>query len=98
MKRREASCKLGAVTPSEPSETGEDVQGCPWRLQCQICSLELEVVDKAEVSVDTMQGIQETMHSTEDSETRDEGVQCMPNKLEVMEVDEGTVENTLAVV
>ena len=55
-------------------------------------------MDKAKASVDTMQGIQETMHSAEDAETGDERVQCMPSEFEDMEVDEGTVQNTLALV
>ena len=32
LKRKEASCEVGAVAPSESSETGEDVQGRLWRL------------------------------------------------------------------
>ena len=55
-------------------------------------------MDKAEASVDTMQGIQETMHLAEDVETGDEGIQCMPNEVEDMEVDEGTIQNTLALI
>ena len=88
----------GRCCPSELSETGEDVQECPWRQQCQIWSLDLEAMDEAEASVDTMQGIQETRYSAEATESGDEGVQCTPSKFEDMEVDEGTVQNTLALV
>ena len=42
LKRREASYKVGVVTRSEPSETGEDMQGRTWRQHCKIQSLDLE--------------------------------------------------------
>ena len=59
LKRRKASCKVGAVARSEPSETSEDEQGRAWRQHCKIWSLDLEIVDKAEASLYTMEGIQE---------------------------------------
>ena len=55
-------------------------------------------MNKAEASVETMEGIQETMHSAEEAEIGAEGSQCTPSKLEDMEVEEGMVENTLALV
>ena len=45
-----------------------------------------------------MEEIQETIHSAEEAETRDEEVQCTPSELEDMEVDDGTIQNTLALV
>ena len=54
-------------------------------------------MDKAKASVETMEEIQETMHSKE-VETRDEGVQCTLSKLEDMEVDEGRIRNTLVLI
>ena len=54
-------------------------------------------MDEAEASVETIDGIQETMHSAEEAKTRDEGVQCTPSELEDMEVDKGTVQNILIV-
>ena len=44
-------------------------------------------MDKAEASVDTIQRIQESMHSAEAVETGDEGIQCTPSDFEDMEVD-----------
>ena len=96
LKRREASCEVGAVVRSEPSKTREDVQGRTWRQHCKIRSLDLEVVDKAEASFDTMEGIQEAGHLAEAAESGDEGVQCMPSEFEGMEVEEGTVLNSFA--
>ena len=55
-------------------------------------------MDKAERSVDTMQRIQETMNSAEAVETGDEGIQCTPSDFVDMEVDEGTIQNTLSLV
>ena len=95
LKRREASCEVGFVARSEPSETREDVQGRAWRQHCKIRSLDLEAIDEADASFDTMEGIQEAGHSTEAAESGDEGIQCMPSKFKGMEV-EGTVLNSVA--
>ena len=80
MKKKEASCKVGAVAQSEPSETREDVQGRAWRQHYKIRSLDLEGVDEAEASFDTMEGIQEAGHLAEAAESGDEGVQCTPSE------------------
>ena len=96
LKTREASYEVGAVARSEPSKTHEKVQGRAWRQHCKIRSLDLEAVDKAEASFDTMEGIQEAGHSVVAAESGDEGVQCMPSEFEGMEVEEGTVLNSLA--
>ena len=55
-------------------------------------------MDETKASFDTMEGIQETRHSAEATESGDEGVQCTPSKFESVEVDEGTVQNSLALV
>ena len=98
LRRREASCEVGAIARSEPSKTGENEQGHAWRQHCKIRSLDLEAVDEAEASFDTMEGIQEARHSAKATESGDEGVQCTPNEFEDMEIEEGTVQNSLALV
>ena len=98
LKRREASCKVGEVARSEPSEIGKDEQGRAWRQECRIRSLDLEAVDKVEASFDTMEGIQEARHLVEAAESGDEGVQCASTKFEDMKVEEGTVQNSHALV
>ena len=45
-----------------------------------------------------MEGIQEAWHSVEAVESGDEGLQCTPSKFEGMEVEEGTVLNSLALI
>ena len=96
LKRREASYEVGVVAQSEPSETREDVQGRTWRQHYKIRSLDLEGVDEAEASFDTMKGIQEAGQSTKAAESEDKGVHCTPSKFEGMDVKEGTVLNSLA--
>ena len=96
LKRRDASCKVGAVARSEPSETSEDMQGRTWRQHCKIWSLDLEGVDEAEASFDTMEGIQEVGHLAEAAETGDKGVHCTPSEFEGMDAEEGTILNSLA--
>ena len=96
LKRRKASCEVGVVAQSEPSETREDVQGRAWRQHCEIWSLDLEALDEAEASFDTMEGIQNVGHLAEAAESGDEGIQCTLSKFEGMGVEEGTVLNSLA--
>ena len=67
-----------------------------WKQHCKIQSLDLEIVDEAEASFDTIEGIQEAKHLAEAAESGDEGVQCTPSEFEGMEVEEGTVLNSLA--
>ena len=98
LKRREASCEVGVVARSELSETGEDEQGRTWWQHYKIRSLDLKAMDEVEASFDTMEGIQEARHSAKAAESGDEGVQCTPSKFEDMEVKEGTIQNSLALV
>ena len=96
LKRREASYEVGAIARSESSKTREDVQGRAWRQHCKIRSLDLEGVDEAEASFDTMEGIQEVGHSAEATNSGDEGVHCTNSEFKGMDVKEGTVLNSFA--